>query len=458
MPHRTRCLLAALTLASACSFKESSGDDTAAAADGADGTDGTDGADGTDGTEATLDGLAFEPPELVVFKGDTVSFTVVARWSDGTDADVTIDCALSIDDLTVATFDGPAVEGLAAGATTARCDLDGESAVADVVVSAAATGGAVELLGHGVAGAELWVGPADDSEDPWLADVSALADGSFVVDDLGVGVWRITPRLLGENDDCIGYDSCVVLDPTVAGTYYARVWPFDEDDGVAQYQFAVLDHTDADADGWGTYHDCDDTNADVHPWAEADEPTTGIDADCDRWVRPNPAEPDAIDEAGTDEATAGRVAVPIPNNPWANFYVLPYASRFTATLHDEDDVDWWSFQIPAFSYFYLDNGSSVFDRWGNTYGTVTYTLVDSDRTTVLDTSPYDLDIINDTATAKTLYLRAALTDAAPTTYYPALVDMGVDLDEDGYYTQDWGDDRDCDDADDSLIGGCAGAR
>ena len=84
--------------------------------------------------------------------------------------------------------------------------------------------------------------------------------------------------------------------------------------------------------------------------------------------------------------------------------------------------------------------------------------MDSDRSTTLETSTYAIDIINDSPDAKTLYLRATLSGSAPTTYYPAITDLGEDLDGDGYYTQDWDSSRDCDDSDDSIIGGCAGAR
>jgi len=139
---------ASLFLLVACGDKEDGGDaietdptvdrTTGDSGDGSDGADGTDGADGSDGT-ATVASLAVDPETAEVTTRETVAYTLTATYDDDSEADVTADAVMVVDDGLIArVYTAGVVQPLGAGVATVSADLDGASAELVVTVTVAA--------------------------------------------------------------------------------------------------------------------------------------------------------------------------------------------------------------------------------------------------------------------------------------------------------------------------------
>ncbi|MCB9744348.1 MAG: pre-peptidase C-terminal domain-containing protein [Alphaproteobacteria bacterium] len=255
--------------------------------------------------------------------------------------------------------------------------------------------------------------------------------------------------VLTYDDDHVDYDSRAIYTPEADGTYYVMVRPYSEYSGVVNYFFNVLTNVDADADSMGAYHDCDDSNGDINPWAY-EIPGSGVDENCDGHVAPSGAEEDWDEE--TNDEMAGAIPVPLQwNSVEENEYNGHYREMFSRTLHDADDVDWFSVVVPPHGYVYLQN-----DYYTSDYSYLTYTVYEPDGVTEYSSANYMYaSLYNETATEETWYVKVSSYEGSAEIWYDFFaIDYGIDADEDGYYTMDWSSSRDCDDSDASSTDEC----
>lgn len=251
--------------------------------------------------------------------------------------------------------------------------------------------------------------------------------------------------LLDDNDDWVGYDSAVQFTPETSGTYYVGVRAYDATYGIATYNLGVRLFVDEDADTYSSYFDCDDQDANVFPWAD-EIPGDGIDQDCTGVDALVASQPDAAEE--DDTAANARTLTLTTIDAESVLHKVDTFRNNSRTLHAAGDADWFKFTLPAFGALYIE-------RYGDCAPGVLY---DSDATTVLDeTSCTYLYPENPTAAPKTFFVKYQ-SDADPFTaihYVPIAYSIGVDRDQDGYFTRDWASDRDCDDADPEVHPGAA---
>lgn len=242
---------------------------------------------------------------------------------------------------------------------------------------------------------------------------------------------------LGYNDDYTsGLASAIQYTPTVTGTYYVRVYPFNPK-GVASYTLGARELVDADLDTFSSYHDCDDTDDTIYP--DADEVTeNGISENCSgtdylNSTTADAAEPDdTVAQAKTMASTTGVI--------WEKRLRNKLIKANYRTLDSGSDVDYFKFTVPAHSAVNFDLVEGVTG--------LSATLYDSDGTTVLDTNDGKPRIKNTTDSSKTYYIAYEAT--TPTSYIPGVYSLGYDADGDGFYHQAWVDTRDCDDTDDTI--------
>lgn len=255
---------------------------------------------------------------------------------------------------------------------------------------------------------------------------------------------------LTRGDDHIDYDSEVTYTPEVDGTYYIMVRPYSETTGVVNYFLGAVTYVDADADGLGPFHDCDDSNEDVGPWTN-EVPGNNVDEDCDGFMAPAGTDEDADED--TNDSIDGAIALPLMvNSVEEQQYMGRYRERFSRTLHDADDVDWFSVTVPPYSYVYLSS-----DYYAADYYYLNYTVYEPDGVTEYysgDSYMYT-DLYNTSASEETWYVRISAQEGYEGLWYDFFAsDYGVDMDQDGAYTQDWSSSRDCDDTDAASIYEC----
>lgn len=245
-------------------------------------------------------------------------------------------------------------------------------------------------------------------------------------------------------DDYISLDPHLVFTVATAGTYYAKVSSFDARNGFgpaqASYTLSLHAFADADGDDVSSYYDCDDANSTISPF-ELDVAGDGIDQDCDGIDALVASVADAF-EPDDDAAHARPLAAPV-GNPWEYMFEHAMVRANARTLDALGDQDWFSLSVPAMSRVYLEeldytsNGAlTVFDA--------------ADLSTVdAPSAGFYAVVDNTTASAKSYYARFVCTSGSAF-YVPLQYPAGVDLDGDGYYTQDWDGDRDCNDADPAI--------
>lgn len=249
-----------------------------------------------------------------------------------------------------------------------------------------------------------------------------------------------TTHLAG-NDDYLKLDSRIVYTPSVNGTYYLKVSAFNAR-GVASYTLSARVFQDRDGDGVSDLYDCNDGDAHVHP-AATDIAGDGVDQNCSERDQP-PATAADDGEADDSPGAARPMAAPAgaPDDP---AYRLRLEAANARTLHAAGQADFFSLVVPA-------RGAVEIDLLENHVGGVqdlTATVYGSDGVTVIDTStswPYFV-LENPSDAAQNVYVRYSASSGIDVGYYvPYYAGLGVDVDGDGYYSQDWADLRDCDDA------------
>jgi hypothetical protein len=254
---------------------------------------------------------------------------------------------------------------------------------------------------------------------------------------------------LGSSDDYIDLDSRILYTPSVAGTYYVMMRAYSATYGIAAYTLNVHPFVDADGDGYSAHYDCNDGDASVLPEWGAEIAGDGIDQDCN-----------GTDDLATTTADAGepdetpaqaREVTLAATDPWEVQFTGGFYAPGKRTIDDAADVDWFKVTVPAHGLYVSESSVPTYSA------AVTLELYDSDATTLLDSTDYQgLNIPNDTAAAKTFYLKFLAAGATTSAFYvPAIVDYGVDADADGYYTRDWDNSRDCNDADATVYPGAA---
>lgn len=248
--------------------------------------------------------------------------------------------------------------------------------------------------------------------------------------------------LISFNDDWVGWDSTIQFTPTVTGTYYLRVRarsspitdPYKVSPGVATYKFAARDLVDVDGDGYSDFHDCDDNDGTIYPWA-AEIAGDSIDQNCSGVDQLASTTDDGISD---NDAGSAQVFAETVENPWDIITLSSIFIQNARTISPSGDIDYFKFTLAPHEGGYIEFSENYVFR-------MTYTIYDSDGITML---PKSARVINDTGSAKTFYIAFETLDGTSTGYYvPVWFSSGVDADGDGYWTVDFADVRDCNDAD-----------
>lgn len=254
-----------------------------------------------------------------------------------------------------------------------------------------------------------------------------------------------TTTPVASNDDYISLDSRFTFTPTVSGTYYLKVSAADvtNDDQleVVSYVLGARVFSDKDGDSFSPYYDCNDGRSDIHPWA-LETPGDGIDQDCSGADAPSGNKPDLAEN--DDTIDTARVMAPVTASPFEPMVerVMHLANK--RSLTPDGDMDFFSIEVPA-------NGAIEIDLADEDV-TVRGTLFGSNKVQigVPETFPY-FYVVNTDSAPKKIYVKYEADVAGTSGYYiPFYADLGVDLDRDTFYTQDWVQVRDCNDADASI--------
>ena len=113
---------------------------------------------------------------------------------DGGDSlDISTEATWTSQDEQVATVEDGAVVATGAGSVTVDVTYDGLTVSAEIDVTTLSVSGTVMLLNWPLADVELEV--TDPDGETWIAASSALEDGSFLVEGLGLGDYTVTPKL-----------------------------------------------------------------------------------------------------------------------------------------------------------------------------------------------------------------------------------------------------------------------
>lgn len=250
--------------------------------------------------------------------------------------------------------------------------------------------------------------------------------------------------LLVENDDYIGYDSAVQFTPATDGTYYIMVRAFDQNDGVVSFTLSAHTFTDGDSDSYSAYHDCNDSDATIYPWASEVE-GDGISQSCSGTdqLAANTADPFEDDDS---PATAKAMYMTDIYAWEIQLQQATYAQNHR-TIHAPGQKDYFSVTLAPKEGAYVDLA------WSPT-SSVTLTAYDSNGTDALGTDDSWYFLENTTNANKTFYVSYEAQNGTSTFWYvPALYSAGVDSDGDTYYSRDWDSNRDCNDGDATIYPG-----
>lgn len=234
--------------------------------------------------------------------------------------------------------------------------------------------------------------------------------------------------VIDDQDDNVSLDSAIQFTPTVSGTYFLRVEAYDESYGVLSYQLNAHPYIDVDGDNYSSFYDCNDNNNTIYP--EANEVAgDGIDQDCSGTDQPSAITADSFESDDTAAQAKTGIAV-VDYNAYEARYVFRLLSDSNAhSIHSATDADWIKVVVPAHRAYETDFFS---------YGTVNLNTYEADGTTLVAGK-----LTNTTASPKTYLLHFSGDDGS--LYLPYLTDLGADKDGDGFYSQDWDEDRDCND-------------
>ena len=234
------------------------------------------------------------------------------------------------------------------------------------------------------------------------------------------------------NDDTIYLDSSVKYTPTETKTYYIHVTPYNEEYGISTYTLNVHEFIDYDEDDYSSFYDCNDQDASIYPYAD-EIAEDGIDQNCTGSDLIANETQDAFESDNTI-AEANEINFLNLGHDEAVFIFQQYANDIH-TIHDENDVDWFSISVPANSAF----EPSIEYSSGNFIST----LYEEDGTTEVTSDTWYYK--NETGEDATYYLKISSSEGNSAFYLPTAYFYGYDLDQDGFYTMQWDSDRDCDD-------------
>lgn len=250
-----------------------------------------------------------------------------------------------------------------------------------------------------------------------------------------------------DNDDHNDYSrsSQVVFTPSTTGSYFLRVTAWATDSGVASYFVGADPFVDNDEDGETGLNDCDDGNSSIHGYAR-ELAGDNVDNNCDGYSAPSGVTQDA-DEGSNDSASTAIELESWDGAPWEFPFQGYWVERYARTLHNETDEDWFHVSVPAHTLYILSDGQDS--------ESVGYTVWSAQFDEPLWDSSYLYYLIqNEDDTPQDIYVQVHEGSAEGAWYYFFVEDFGQDLDQDGFYTQDWDSDRDCDDSDDSVRDEC----
>ncbi|MCK5881414.1 MAG: putative metal-binding motif-containing protein [Sinobacterium sp.] len=245
-----------------------------------------------------------------------------------------------------------------------------------------------------------------------------------------------------DNDDYIDYDSRLTYTPTESATYYLQVRAYDEDFGLSKYTVGFHPFVDEDEDGYSSYYDCDETNDEIYPWA-IEVLGDGIDQNCSGFDYLLSNLSDSFED---DDDIANAVTMVESKNAVWEIQFQHAQSANMRTLHDITDVDFFKIEMLANSALYIESVDST--------GVRTYLLLDESGSALSENENFIIDdeeIENKSLTPQTILVKYTTTVEDGVTYIPTYVDLGFDLDGDGFYTKDWDSGRDCNDSDNTIF-------
>lgn len=238
-------------------------------------------------------------------------------------------------------------------------------------------------------------------------------------------------------DYCLFQDSCVVgYVPPHTGVYYLRVASYPLTLGVAEYFLYITESTDVDLDGWSAYYDCDESTYAFGPWQE-DPLYDNVDNNCDGVTEVSATDLDN-NEPNDNISTASPLSLVLSTHPQE----IIFDNFDLATFHSSSDIDFYSFEMPAKSRYYLQNyhAGSLRPGFINIYPDISYdyVLYDDQQNTIDSGTQTDLNVVveNTESVAKTFYLSIAEPNQMVSSYLVYFLDAGLDLDEDGYYSKE----------------------
>jgi cysteine-rich repeat protein len=257
-------------------------------------------------------------------------------------------------------------------------------------------------------------------------------------------------------DDHVYVDSLIILplEESDVTEYVVFLGNYDDPCGLGTYFLGAAsgdELLDVDEDGIYGIADCDDDNDEVYPNQDEDF-TNDIDDNCDGYVAPREYVDYELNNLTRETAyalTAGDARFAYEQNILKDrFADLTLDALQGATTH------WYSVSVPASGSMGFDWSTLVSDceedvsyYWDDESGGASRTG--------------GLNFFNDTDAARTLYVEFSteMNDGVggePAEWCmiaPFISTYGVDADGDGFASEGYGDDRDLDDADDT-VGSC----
>lgn len=244
---------------------------------------------------------------------------------------------------------------------------------------------------------------------------------------------------VGERNDYYLSANRIKFTPTTSGRYFIKVEYQTLDNrqawGVSNYWINVHRYVDGDGDDVSSWFDCNDKDADISIWGN-DIPGDGVDQDCTGSDMPLASGPDSF-ESGDDSASTTTSTLPLETyQAYQMFYILRSLpeDKFLHTF-TTGDVDWYRVTVPA-GHSYFVSALLADGYWD--YATYQEDGVTS--ASLHNTSSNDQNLL-----VKIFPDVSSGAQYAAHVYLPFILDVGTDIDGDGYYSQGQDMSRDCDD-------------
>ncbi|MEN8170814.1 MAG: putative metal-binding motif-containing protein [Pseudomonadota bacterium] len=240
----------------------------------------------------------------------------------------------------------------------------------------------------------------------------------------------------------------ILYTPTTSGTYYLKVYDnAGIPGGVSSYTLSSRVFSDGEGDTFSPHYDCNDTDADIYPWAVeiADD---SIDQSCSGYDWPVATATDSFEPDGTS-GTAGSLPM-LKGDPWDIIHRGEvYAETHTSHV---GDVDWFKITVPAHTFYDLFDIETNGINFDSKLYKVPDLVTPDDSLTSSGFIVYFLDNTA-SAVATDYYLEVKATAAEAGVYALGVGDGGTDVDGDGYYTRSQGSGWDCNDSNADIFAG-----